>query len=96
MKTVIIRLAVVGLCFGLTACAGQPSNRLDLSCSRSIDRAYEELDFANSKGFSGSVAWSKAASLLAAAKVQQQLESYEGCLEKAEKARFYIKQSQQR
>lgn len=78
----------------LGACAGQPVQRKDLSCGQSIDAAYRELDFAKSQGFSGTVSWTKAASLLTAAKVQQQLEQYDGCLAKSEKARFYIRQSQ--
>lgn len=79
----------------LTGCAGQPqAGRNDLSCKQGIEYAYDELSFARSQGFSGSVAWSKAASLLGTAKVLEQVENYEQCLENVEKARFYIRQSQ--
>lgn len=90
-------LAVAALVSGvvLTGCAGQPqAGRNDLSCKQGIEYAYDELSFARSQGFSGSVAWSKAASLLGTAKVLEQVENYEQCLDNVEKARFYIRQSQ--
>lgn len=79
----------------LVACAGQPqSGRQDMLCRQGIERAYDELSLARSQGFSGTVGWSKAASLLAAAKLVEQVEQYDQCLENVDKARFYIRQSQ--
>ena len=37
--------------------------------------------------------YSKALALLTAAKTQQQVEAYSGCLRRAERARFYIRES---
>ncbi|NQD92923.1 hypothetical protein HP532_09710, partial [Pseudomonas sp. CrR25] len=45
------------------------------------------------EGFAGTVSYSKALSLLTAAKTQQQFEAYEGCTSKSERARFYIRES---
>jgi len=42
------------------------------------------------------VSYSKALSLLTGAKTQQQFEAFEGCANKAEKARFYISESRAR
>ncbi|MGB0466349.1 MAG: hypothetical protein ACPGF7_02305 [Pontibacterium sp.] len=79
----------------LSGCAGQPeTGRSDVACRNGIEKAYDELSFARSQGFSGSVAWGKAAGLLSAAKVVEQVENYAQCLQNVEKARFYIRQSQ--
>ncbi|WP_036230997.1 hypothetical protein [Marinobacterium jannaschii] len=79
----------------LAGCAGKPNQgRVDLACHSGIEAAYDELSFARSQGFSGSVAWTKASTLLGSAKVMEQVENYDGCLANVEKARFYIRQSQ--
>ncbi|MBY4678949.1 hypothetical protein [Marinobacterium arenosum] len=90
------KIIVLGLlAFTMVGCAGAPSQtRLDLTCRDGISQAYDALSLARSKGFSGTVAWSKASALLAGAKVQEQVEDYAGCLDKVNKANFYIRQSQ--
>ena len=75
----------------LVGCAGKTAYRD--SCATELDAAWKELDLAQVEGFSGTVSYSKALSLLTAAKTQQQFESFEGCTNKAEKARFYIRES---
>lgn len=75
----------------LTGCSARTAYRD--SCGTQIDAAWHELDIAKAEGFAGTVSYSKALSLLTAAKTQQQFEKYEGCSEKAEKARFYIRES---
>lgn len=84
------RLLVVTL-LAVAGCAGKTVNRD--ACAHSLDRAWKELDLAKAEGFAGTVSYSKALSLLTAAKTQQQFEGYDGCLENAEKARFYIRES---
>ena len=44
------------------------------------------------RGLTGSVQWTKAASLLAAAKVQQQFEEYQNCVIKVREARGYLRE----
>lgn len=78
----------------LSACAGQPSNPdIAEQCESGLAVAYKEYDAAESKGFSGSVAMVKAASLLGAADVQQEFGKYPNCVDKVERARYYIKQA---
>ncbi|EKG32354.1 hypothetical protein [Pseudomonas avellanae] len=82
------------LVFVLAGCAGKTGYRD--SCGTQIDAAWHELDLAKAEGFAGTVSYSKALSLLTGAKTQQQFEAFEGCTEKAEKAekaRFYIRES---
>ena len=80
----LIALALVG-------CAGKTAYRD--SCASGLDSAWKELDLAKAEGFAGNVSYSKALSLLTGAKTQQQFEAFEGCSKKAEKARFYIRES---
>ncbi|MCY1421588.1 hypothetical protein D9M71_372480 [compost metagenome] len=75
----------------LVGCAAKTAHRD--SCATELDAAWKELDLAKVEGFSGTVSYSKALSLLTAAKTQQQFEGFEGCTQKAEKARFYIRES---
>jgi len=50
------------------------------------------LNQAEADGFGGALAWSKAASLLGAAKIQQQFAEYQNCVLKAQKARQYLRE----
>jgi hypothetical protein len=61
-------------------------------CSAGLDAGYQELNQAEADGFSGAVTWSKAASLLGAAKIQQQFEEYQNCVLKVQKARRYLQE----
>lgn len=80
----------------LVSCAARPEMaRLSMECNYGIDLAYRELDYSASKGLNGTISWMKAASLLTAAKTQQQFEKYPNCIDKVQRARFYISQSQQ-
>lgn len=91
----LLRLTLIAVVSFAAGCSGQP-NRPDLAkqCSNGLRQASNELDLAKAKGFSGTVEWAKAASLLSAAAVQEQFEKYPNCIEKVTKARFYIRESQ--
>ncbi|NVK21231.1 MAG: hypothetical protein HWD86_01820 [Kangiellaceae bacterium] len=91
MKTKLLILSTVIL--SITACAGARKGMSAENCRSSIDSAYKELSFAESEGFAGTVNYTKAASLLTAAKTNQTFESYNACVENAEKARYYIRES---
>ena len=84
---------IVGiLCIGLlSGCAGKTAYRAN--CAAQLDAAWKELDLAEAEGLAGTVSYSEAAALLAGAKTQQQFEAFRGCVNKAEKARFYIRES---
>ena len=62
-------------------------------CASGLDAGYRELNHAEANGLSGTVAWSKAATLLGAAKIQQQFEEYQNCVIKVQKARAYLRGS---
>ncbi|MCQ4270105.1 MULTISPECIES: hypothetical protein [Pseudomonas] len=75
----------------LAGCAGKTSYRT--SCANGLDAAWKEQSLAEAEGFAGTVSYSKAVTLLTAAKTQQQFEAYSGCVKKVEKARFYLRES---
>lgn len=84
----------------MNACASTAQNpveakKLATSCDKHLDVAYKELDFAKTNGLGGSWEYTKAASILGAAKVQSGFGAYEGCIEKVKTARAYIKESKQ-
>ncbi len=90
-----LMVAALALASLLTACAGRPDRpSLARQCETGLNLASNELDLAKAKGFSGTVEWAKAASLLSAAAVQKQFEKYPNCVNKVEKARYYIRESQ--
>lgn len=92
MRTKIL----IPLAFTLFAagCAGNPNSNLAQQCADGLSIANQELNYAETKGFSGTVEYTKAASLLGAAKVQQGFGKYPNCIEKVERARAYIQASQ--
>jgi len=75
-------------------CAGNPNSSLARQCENGLSVAYQELDFARAKGFGGTVEYSKAASLLGAAKIQSEFGKYPNCIDKVRRARAYIAKSQ--
>ena len=87
MRFFLLTLAVILL----PACAAEPAGRE--SCSAQLDAAWHELDLAKAEGFAGTVSYGKAVGLLTAAKTQETFERYEGCLDKAKRARYYIAES---
>ena len=93
----IIMTGLVAL--SLTGCATSPNNtadpdyKLSRQCDKKLDIAYEELSFSEAKGFGGSWEYTKAASLLGAARVQSGFGGYNGCIDKVTSARAYIKES---
>ena len=79
----------------LTHCAGAPRNpQLANQCRLGLHSAFQELDHAKAEGFGGTVSWTKAATLLSTAKLQQQFDKFPNCINKIKRARFYIKESQ--
>ena len=91
-STILIFFALV---VTLVGCAGNPNSSLAKQCDSGLSMAYEELDYAKSKGFDGTVEFTKAASLLGAAKIQSEFGKYPNCIDKVNRARAYIKKSQQ-
>ena len=93
MRSVVIAslIFLVGVAAG---CAGNPNSSLARQCESGLSVAYRELDFAKANGFGGTVEYSKAASLLGAAKIQAEFGKYPNCIDKVQRARAYIAKSQ--
>ena len=88
-------VAIAALAGAIGACAGPPKDAaLAEQCESGLDAAYRELDFAKAKGLDGTVDYTKAASLLSAAAIQQEFGKYPNCVDKVRRARYYIEQSQ--
>jgi len=94
-RLVVMAAAVTMTLAGCSSAPTKPvaEQALAKQCDKSIDAGYRELNFSNANGFGGSWEYTKAASLLGAAKVQSGFGSYTGCIEKVKTARSYIKQS---
>ncbi len=71
-------------------CSGLISSDISQQCSEMLAAAETDLDNAKAGGLSDAVSISKAAGLITAAAVQKQFEKYEGCVDKAQRARAFI------
>ncbi len=88
----LVIVAILGT-LAVSACTGEPGERsLATPCADGLSTASRELRNAEARGLTGSVQWTKAASLLAAAKVQQQFEEYQNCVIKVREARGYLRE----
>jgi len=77
----------------LAGCSGDPADRgLGPSCAAGLKAASSELNRAKANGLSDSVDWGKAASLISAAKVQQQFSEYQNCVVKTKEARRLLRE----
>jgi hypothetical protein len=83
------------LIVGVVGCAGNPTSSLAKQCDAGLSAAHKELDYAKTNGLSGTVEYTKAASLLGAAKIQSEFGKYPNCIDKVNRARAYIRKSQQ-
>ncbi|MCL5776431.1 hypothetical protein M1105_05440 [Limibaculum sp. FT325] len=85
----------IGIVLGALA-AGCSGDRADVglgpACAGGLEAGYRELNQAEASGLSGSVKWSKAASLLGAAKVQEQFGEYQNCVIKVREARAFLRE----
>ena len=92
MRSLVV--TVLALFVAVSAgCAGDPNSSQARQCDSGLDAAYKELDLAKANGFDGTVEYSKAASLLTAAKVQSEFGKYPNCIDKVHRARAYIAKS---
>ncbi len=80
--------------FLIAGCETNPSSASARQCRDGLKIANKELNFAKTQGFSGTVAYTKAATLLTGASIQYEFGKYPNCISKVERARRYIKNSQ--
>lgn len=91
-----LKIGVVsGLIMLVSGCATVLDTRLAYRCHSNLSTASIELEQAKTSGYGRSVSWTKAASLLTAAKVQQQFAKYPTCINKSARALYYISRSKQ-
>ena len=62
-------------------------------CKKGLEAANKELDAAKVKSPAGSAYITKAAGLLAGAKVQQEFGKYPNCVNKVKRARYHLKRA---
>ena len=92
MKNILYLL--IAVMFLVAGCATNPASKSARQCQDGLKIANKELDFAKAKGFSGTVEYSKAATLLTGAAIQYEFGKYPNCINKVERARRFIKNSQ--
>ena len=80
--------------FLIAGCETNPSSSSARQCNQGLKIANKELNIAKVKGFSGTVEYTKAAGLLTGAAVQYEFGKYTNCINKVERARRFIKNSQ--
>lgn len=84
-------LSLIVTISALTACAGKTQFRS--ACDKEVDAAWSELSIAKAEGFSGTVSYTKAFTLITTARAKQTVENFDGCYNSAKDARFYIRES---
>lgn len=84
------------LAFFIAGCEVNPLSKSALQCQQGLELANKELSLAKANGFSGTIAFTKAAGLLAGASIQYEFGKYRNCNNKVERARRFIKHSQKK
>ena len=90
----IISYAVILSLFLIAGCQTNPSSPAAKQCQYLLKKAEQELSFAKAKGFSGTVEYTKAATLITGANIQYEFGKYPNCIDKVKRARRYIRNSQ--
>lgn len=83
---VLISLVLVG-------CAGNPNSPQARRCEARLDVAQRALKIAKAKRARGHIGLTKAASLITAARIQYEFGKYPNCIDKAKRARAYIRKA---
>lgn len=90
---IALRPLWISLALVAAGCSGEPGEAaLGPNCAEGLAAAERELDTARAQGFGESMAWTRAASLIGAARVQQGFGEYENCVIKAREARVHLRQ----
>ncbi|MDH5600599.1 MAG: hypothetical protein OEY78_04760 [Gammaproteobacteria bacterium] len=90
----IVSYAIILSLFLIAGCQTNPESPAARQCQYLLKKANKELDFAKARGFSGTVEYSKAATLLTGASIQYEFGKYPNCINKVKRARNFIKKSQ--
>ena len=90
----ILPLSFLLAIFLLAGCETNPSSASARQCLHGLKLAKKELNFAKTQGFSGTVEYTKAATLITGASIQYEFGKYPNCIDKEKRARRFIKNSQ--
>jgi hypothetical protein len=82
--------SLISISCGLLMMSCASNKEFRSSCATESDTAWQELSLAKAKGFGGTVSYTKALSLLTAARTMQVAENFDACYNNAKKAREYI------
>ena len=82
--------------FIIAGCETNPSSASARQCLSGIKAAKAELNFAKTQGFSGTVEYTKAATLITGASIQYEFGKYPNCINKVKRARRFIRNSQKK
>jgi hypothetical protein len=91
IRKMLTSSCLIAMIVTLSACAGKTQFRS--ACDKEIEAAWSELSIAKADGFSGTVSYTKALSLITAARTMQAVENFDNCYNNAKDARFYIRES---
>jgi len=79
--------------FLIAGCETNPSSASARQCLSGLKIAKKELNFAKTQGFSGTVEYTKAATLITGASIQYEFGKYPNCINKVKRARRFIRNS---
>jgi hypothetical protein len=85
---------ILSAMFLIAGCETNPASQSARQCQEGLKAAYKELNFAEAQGFSGTIEYTKAATLLSGASIQYEFGKYPNCIDKVNRARKFIKNSQ--
>lgn len=89
----ILSVLFLAILFLVAGCEINPSSKSARQCQDGLKKANAELNFAKAKGFSGSMHFTKATTLLTGAAIQYEFGKYPNCIDKVKRARRFIKWS---
>ena len=91
MKARAVELARLALlCLVVAACAEPGEASYRPACEQGLADGFAALGRAEAGGLKGSANWTRAASLLSAARVQKEFGEYENCAIKVQSAQSYL------
>ncbi len=91
MKPRFAALARFGaLCLLFAACSEPGEASYRPACEKGLEEGFAALGRAEARGLKGSADWTRAASLLSAAQVQNEFGEYQNCAAKVKTAEAYL------
>ncbi len=91
MKPRFVQIAqLAAFCLVLAACGEPGEVSYRPACEQGLEEGFAALGRAEARGLKGSADWTRAASLLSAARVQKEFGEYQNCTAKVGRAEVYL------